>query len=325
MAHRTVLLVLSCQLILLVNVTAAFEPTRLECLAPAKKGGGMALSCHLLANALLKTDLISEKMSIQYKSGGIGAVAYNHVVGVRNNDPGLVVAASSGSALNIATGKFGHYGANAVRWLGALGADHGVIAVRPEAPWTTLEELLETLRENPEHIVFGGGGSIGSQDWMKIALLVRQAEINPRLIRFASFEGGGEALLSFFSGQIDVFSGDASEIHHIPQDKIRILAVLSDERLPGNLAVSPTAKEQGFDVIWTVWRGFYMGPKVSNEAYNWWVATLRRLLNTNEFKQERERLGMYPFGLVGREFGQFVRDNVTKQRQLAKDIGLLHE
>ncbi len=323
MPYRAVLLFAFCQLVFFINVTAAFDSTRLECLAPAKKGGGMSLSCHLLANSLYKSDLISEKMSIRYKSGGIGAVAYNHVVGIRNRDPGLVVAASSGSALNIATGKFGRYDSSAVRWLGALGADHGDIAVRPDAPWNTLKELLTALRDNPEKIVFGGGGSIGSQDWMKIALVVRDAQINPRLIRFASFEGGGEALLSFFSGHIDVFSGDASEIHHIPPEKIRILAVLSKARLPGNLASSPTAREQGYDVIWTVWRGFYMGPEVSDDAYNWWVATLKRLLSTNEFKQERERLGMYPFSLVGKEFDRFVHDNVSKQRQLANDIGLL--
>ena len=93
-------------MLLLLCVTTelpAFEPTAYECLAPAKVGGGMDLSCRLAANALLAANLIDVPMTINFKPGGIGAVAYNYVVGVHNNDPQLIVAASSGSALNIAT------------------------------------------------------------------------------------------------------------------------------------------------------------------------------------------------------------------------------
>ena len=322
MARRYSGLLFFCLLLMPVCRAAAFEPARTECLVPAQKGGGMSVTCTLLANALLQSDLITEEMTIQYKPGGIGAVAYNHVVGIRRNDPTLVVAASSGSTLNLASGKFGRYDVNSVRWLGAIGADYGVIAVRPDAPWSTLGELLQTLRQTPEKVVFGGGGSIGSQDWMKTALLAREAGVNPSLLRFAAFEGGGDALHSFFSGHIDVFSGDVSEIHHLTPEKIRVLAVLSDERLPGLMWI-PTAREQGFEVVWTVWRGFYMGPEVSNEAYNWWVNTFRQLIKTEELAQERQRLGLYPFGLIGAEFGQFVRENVVQQHQLAIDIGLL--
>ena len=66
-------------------------------------------------------------MAVTYMEGGVGAVAYNHVVGKRAKRPGLIIAASSGSALLLAQGKFGEYDENAVRWLGALGADYGVI------------------------------------------------------------------------------------------------------------------------------------------------------------------------------------------------------
>ncbi len=322
MAQRYLLFLL-CSLLVVPAFTAhSFDPMRTECLVPAKKGGGMALTCTLLANSLLRSDLITEKMTLQYKPGGIGAVAYNHVVGVRSADPKLVVAASSGSALNLASGKFGSYDVNAVRWLGALGADYGVIAVRRDAPWNTLGELLDDLKQRPESIIFGGGGSIGSQDWMKTALLAREVEIDPRRLRFVAFEGGGEALVSFFSGHIDVFSGDVSEIYLLDNKRFRVLAVLSEARLPG-LAGTPTAREQGFDVVWTVWRGFYMGPKVSDEAYRWWVNTFRRLIKTEEFARERKRLGLYPFALIGEEFGAFVRNSVTRQRRLVKDIGLL--
>jgi len=303
----------------------AFEPSKTECLIPAKKGGGMALSCELVAHALKESNLIDQDMFLKFKPGGIGAVAYNYIVGVRNNDPELIVAASSGSALNIATRKFGEYDANAVRWLGALGADYGLIAVRLDAPWNDLNELVSALKNSQKKIIIGGGGSIGSQDWMKAALIAKTSGIDPRSIRYVAFEGGGAALSALFAGYINVFSGDVSEIHHLELSKIKVLAVLSKERLPGKLSGVPTAREQGYDVEWTIWRGFYMGPKVGEDAYNWWVNTFRRLIKTKEFETERNRLGLYPFSLIGRQFDVFVQQSVERQRQIAVDIGLINE
>jgi putative tricarboxylic transport membrane protein len=304
--------------------SAAFELTRPECLVPAKKNGGLDLTCILAANALLKADLIDTPMSINYKPGGIGAVAYNYVVGVRNNDPQLLVAASSGSALNIAIKKFGRYDANAVRWLGALGADYGVIAVRDDAPWQSLDELIESLKKDQNSIIFGGGGSIGSQDWMKTALVVKAVGIDPKSIRYAAFEGGGEAATALLEGYIQVFPGDAAELHNLLKTKkVRVLALLAETRLPGIFAGVPTAKEQGISVNWTIWRGYYLGPKVSDDDYNWWVNTFRRLIKTDEFQQERKRNGLYSFEMIGQPFEEFVRNSVRQYRQVATDIGLL--
>lgn len=303
----------------------ALEPANPECLAPAKRGGGIHLTCELATRSLLAANLLDVPMTLNYKPGGIGAVAYNYVVGVRNSDPGLIVAASSGSALNLAIKKFGSYDVEDVRWLGALGADYGVIAVHADAPWDNLDDLIAALRKK-ETIVVGGGGSIGSQDWMKFALLMKEAGIDPRATSYVAFEGGGEALSAFSSGYIQVFSGDISEVNPLREkDRVKILAVLATERLPGEFAEIPTAIEQGYPVDWRVWRGFYMGPEVSDEAYNWWVNTFRRLVKTEEFSRQREQTGLFPFFMVGDEFDSYVRTSVRKHRQTAVSIGLIDE
>ncbi|MGW8313160.1 MAG: Bug family tripartite tricarboxylate transporter substrate binding protein [Desulfuromonadales bacterium] len=307
----------------LAEVSPAFEPNHQECLVPAKPRGGMEIACRLAANSLWATRLIDTPMSIDFKPGGIGAVAYNHVVGVRNNDPQLIVSASTGSAVNIAIGKFGRYDVNDVRWLAALGADYGVIAVRNDAPWHSLAELLTDLAANYDHLTIGGSGSIGSQDWIKTALLVKQVGIDPRRIHYVAFEGGGEAAEALLNGYTQIFPGDAAELHKLfAEKKVRILAVLAKERLPGLYSKIPTAKEQGYPLEWTIWRGYYMGPHVSDDAYNWWVSTLRRLVKTEEFKKERENLGLYPFELIGSEFDEFIKTRVKAFQKIATEIGL---
>ncbi len=295
-----------------------------ECIAPAKPGGGYDLTCRLAANGLQDTGLIDKPMMVTYMPGGIGAVAYNHVNGVRNDDPDLIVAASTGAAVNLALGKFGQYDGDEVRWLGALGADYGAIVVKADARWHNLDELMTDLKQHPGDIVFGAGGTVGSQDWMKAALTARTVGVSARDFRYVAFEGGGESLAALLGGHIQVFTGDLSELRpHLKSGKIRVLAALSKERMSGPYADIPTAVEQGYDVEWPIWRGYYMGPDVSDEAYDMWVERLRQLSEKDEFKALREARGLFPVSRFGKDFDLYVKEQVTQFKALAKEVGLV--
>jgi putative tricarboxylic transport membrane protein len=304
------------------NVQAQSGST--ECIAPAKPGGGYDLTCRLAANGLQETNLIDKPMMVSYMPGGIGAVAYNHVNGVRNDDPNLIVAASTGAAVNLALGKFGQYDADEVRWLGALGADYGAIVVRADAPWNSLNELMEDLKTGPEKIVFGAGGTVGSQDWMKAALTAKAAGISPRNLRYVAFEGGGESLAALLGGHIKVYTGDLSELSsHLDSGSVKVLAALSEERVGGSFGDIPTALEQGYDVQWPIWRGYYMGPDVSDEAYNTWVERLKELSEKEKFAELRKARGLFPMARFGEDFDSYVKAQVAQFKQLAKEVGLI--
>jgi putative tricarboxylic transport membrane protein len=300
----------------------SFELEKSECIAPAKPGGGHDIMCQMLAASVAESLLID--MSIRYMPGGIGALAFNYAISVRPKDASMVVAVSTGTALNLALHKFGKYTESDVRWLGAVGTDYGVIAVRDDAPWRNLADLIETLRQNPAGPVMGAAGSIGSQDWMKLALTLDKAGINPKSIRYISFEGGGEASDALLKGHIQVFPGDFTEIvNHLRGGRVRLLAVFSDQRLPGKYADIPTAREQGYDVVWPVWRGYCLPPKVSNVEYHWWVNTLFRLEASGIFPREREKLHLFPLMLIGEDFDLYVKENVRQLREFGQKFGLV--
>lgn len=298
-------------------------PESTECIAPAKPGGGYDLTCRLAANGLQETGMISKPMMVSYMPGGIGAVAYNHVNGVRDDDPGLIVAASTGAAVNLALGKFGQYDADEVRWLGALGADYGAIVVNADAPWQNLDELMAELQENPGSVVFGAGGTVGSQDWMKAALTAKAADVDPKRLRYVAFEGGGEALAALLGNHIQVFTGDLSELQsQLESGKIRVLAALSEERMGGPYADIPTAAEQGYDVQWPIWRGYYLGPEVSDEAYAEWVERMQALSEDPAFIKLREERGLFPMSRFGDDFDSYVKNQVADFKSLAEEVGL---
>src|SRR5690606_9046474 len=116
-------------------------------------------------------------------------------------------------------------------------ADYGAIIVRADSPFQSLKDLIEATRANPGKVVYGADGSVGSQDWMKSALIAREASVDPKSMRYVAFEGGGEAMTALMGGHVQVYSGDASEVAaHLKGGRVRVLAVLAPERLPGELA-----------------------------------------------------------------------------------------
>lgn len=301
----------------------AGEPKKPECIAPAKPGGGFDLTCKLAQSGLKDTNQLTKPMRVTYMPGGVGAVAYNKIVA---NDPAngdAIIAFSTGSLLNLAQGKFGQYTEKDVRWLAAVGTDYGMVAVNADSPLKTLQDLADTLKKDPKSISFGAGGSVGGQDWLQTAMVAKAAGVNPKDMSYVALEGGGEAVTAVLGNHISVVSAGIAEMGpHIESGKIRVLAVFSPNRLEGKLKDIPTAKEQGFDVEWPVIRGYYMGPKVSDDSYNWWKTHFEAMMKDPKFAELRASRDLLPFAMTGDELNQYVAKTTEEMRVLSKEFDL---
>ncbi len=295
-----------------------------ECIAGAKPGGGFDLTCKLAQQALQELKVAKDPMRVTYMPGGIGAVAMNAIVAQRPADANAIVAFSGGSLLNIAQGKFGKWTENDVKWLAAVGADYGSVSVGKNAAWKTLPELMAALKADPSKVPMGGGGTVGSQDWTKAALLAKKVGVDPKAMRWVSFEGNGEATTALMGGHIQVMFGDVSaDEPQAEAGNIRMLAVFADKRLVGKSAGIPTAKEQGYDVQWPIIRGFYMGPKVPDADFRTWNDAFVKMMATKEWAAMREQRGLQPFDMVGADLDRFVKKSVSEYRKQAEEFGLV--
>lgn len=291
-----------------------------ECIVPSKPGGGFDQTCKLARKALEG----QVPLRLSYLPGGIGAVAWSSIVSQRRAEPDTLVAFSGGSLLNLALGKMGRSSVTDVRWVAGLGMDYGMIAVSADSPYRTLRDLMTAMRRDPGAITIGAGGTIGSQDWIKVALLARQARIDPGKLQFVAFEGGGESITAMLAGHVQAVSGDVSEASlHAVSDRIRVLAVFSDARLPGPLSQVPTAREAGYDLTWPIIRGVYMGGKVADADYQRWVAAFKHMMADKSFDRLRAEHGFYPFALTGDEFTDYVTKTEKYYRQKATELGLV--
>ncbi len=317
-------------LLFLVLALAAFAAgaapaPEAECLVPSKPGGAMDLTCKLAQHALQDRPG-APRLKLSYMPGGVGAVAWHTLGSQRRSEPNTLVAFSGGSVLNLARGKFGKASADDVRWVAAFGADYGMVAVPADSPYRTLGELLAALRRDPRKVLVGMSGTVGSQDWMKMALLLSMSGADPRKMRFVALEGGGEQFVAMQAGHVQAISGDSSEaLLYAGRGTIRVLAVLSERRLPGVLAGVPTAREQGYDVVWPVIRGVWMGPGVSDRDYRRWVEAFAGMEADPEFARMREQAGLYPFSRTGDALTRYIKGSIAEYNRQAARFNLVRE
>jgi putative tricarboxylic transport membrane protein len=257
-------------------------------------------------------------------TGAGGGVAYANVVSQRDNDPNLIVAASLATTVRLAQGQYSRFTERDVRWLGAIAADFGLVAVKADAPWKTMQELVAAWKADPSKIAVGGGSAVGGQDHMKVLLLGRAAGIDPRSIKYVPFDGGGQAITSLLGGFIQVFAGDASELRgQVEGGTVRVLGMMAPRRLPPPYANVPTLKELGYNVDWIVWRGFYVPKSMPANAYEFWIQALRKVAKSPEWAKVREQNSLGEFLSLGAEFQVFVDRQVNEFRNLSRELGLI--
>jgi putative tricarboxylic transport membrane protein len=303
----------------------AFEPSKVKCIAPADPGGGWDFTCRSVGRTLSELNFVPGQVTVTNMPGAGGGVAYSYVVGKRNKDNNLLVAASTATTSRLAQNQYAGLSADQARWIASLGADFGVIAVPASSPYKNLKDLMAAVKANPRSVAFGGASAVGGWDHMKVLLLGKKAGMDQaRDIKYVSFNAGGNAITQLLGGHIDAFTGDLSEIAgQLDADKLRVVAVLADERLPEKFSNLPTAAEQGFDVVGANWRGFYMGGEVSDKAYNYWVDALEKLYKSEQWKQAMTKNGLVPFWRGGEQFDSFVKAQVKDLQSLSREIGVL--
>ncbi|HSP58947.1 MAG TPA: tripartite tricarboxylate transporter substrate-binding protein [Halomonas sp.] len=304
----------------------AFEPEgKVECIAPSDPGGGWDFTCRSVGNVLQDLDLVSGNVQTINMAGAGGGVAYGHTISKRAGDEKLLVAASTATTTRLAQGQFPDMTADMVNWIGALGADYGIIAVSADSEFDDLNDLMDALKEDPRSVKFAGGSAKGGWDHLKVLIAAQAAEVEnlPR-IAYLSYNNGGEALTQVIGGHVEAFTGDITEAQGFMESgDLKVLAVLSEERLPGEFEDIPTAREQGIEALGPNWRGFYMPADISDDAKQYWVDAMDTIYASDEWQSVMKQNGLMPFHMSAGEFETFVNDQIADIEQLSKDIGLI--
>ena len=301
----------------------ATTASAVECIAPANAGGGWDFTCRQIGKILYDIGEVDSPVQVTNMAGGGGGLAFSHVVNERSDDPDLIVAASSATTTRLAQNAFGGMTADQVRFVGAIGADPGVIIVAADSPYQTLGDLVAAVQAG-EDISFAGGSAAGGFDHLKVLQIMRAGGVEDiRAIKYIGVDGGADAITQTIGGFTTGMTGDMSEVvGFIQSGEVRPLAVLTEERVPGFEDI-PTAMEQGYDVVAVNWRGLYVPKDISDERFQEWADMLSAVAESQEWQDAMAANGLAPFTRVGDDFQSWVDEVVAETVELSTEIGVI--
>lgn len=305
-------------------ISFALPAAAAECIAPANPGGGWDFTCRQIGKILYDIGQESTPVQVTNMAGAGGGLAFSYVANERNNDPELIVAASSATTTRLAQNAYGGATADQVRFVGAIGADPGVLVVAADSPLQNLDDMVNAIKADPSSIAFAGGSAAGGFDHMKPLQVLKAGGFDDiRSIKYIGLDGGADAITQTIGGFTQVMTGDMSEIvGFIKSGEVRALAVLTEERVPGFEDI-PTAREQGYDVVAVNWRGLYVPKGISDEEFNAWATKLQAVADSAEWKAAMEANGLAPFTKVGADFQSWVDNVIAETVTLSKEIGVI--
>lgn len=307
-----------------LGLGAAGTVSAAECIAPANPGGGWDFTCRQIGKIMYDIGAVDKPIQVTNMAGAGGGLAYGHVVAERGNDADLIVAASSATSTRLAQNAYAGMTADQVRFVGAIGADPGVIVVAKDSPFQSLGDLVDAIKADPGSVAFAGGSAVGGFDHLKPLMVLQRAGFTEiTKVKYIGVDGGADAITQTVGGFTQAMSGDMSEVvGFLKSGDVRAIAVLTEERVPGFETI-PTAKEQGFDVVAVNWRGLYVPKDVSDETFDMWAGRLQAVADSDEWKAAMAANGLAPFTKVGGDFQSYVDGVVTEVRQLSKDLGVI--
>ena len=225
--------------------TPAYPTKPVELVVPYPAGGGTDVLGRAFALAALKH--LPQPLIVINKPGAAGAIGWADTLNCK--EPGYKVALLATDLMtqpNMGLTKITYQDFTPIA---RLNYDPAAITVRADAPWKTAEEFIAAAKTGDFRIGNGGNGST----WHLSAAAIE----DKTGVKFnhIPFSGANPAALALLGGHIEAITVSAAEVYtHVAAGKLRVLAVMSEERIKGFENV-PTLKERGFDISMGTWRG----------------------------------------------------------------------
>lgn len=290
-------------------------------LIPGGAGGGWDGTARGTGEALTKAGLVGTA-SYENMSGGGGGKAIGYLIENADSNHGTLMVNSTPIVIRSLTGVFPHNFRDLTLVAGTIG-DFAAIVVGKDSPINTMADLLAAYDANPSGTAMGGGSVPGGMDHLVAAMVMEAAGKDALGVKYIPYDAGGKAMAALLSGEIAALSTGFSEAVDLANaGEVKIIGVTSDERVDA-AADAQTMKEQGIDISFVNWRGFFAAPGLPQDTLTQYQDVLAKMYDTPEWEDVRTRNGWVNIHNAGDDFKAFLEGQEQVIGALMKKLGFL--
>ena len=287
-------------------------------------GGGWDGTARGTGEALTKSGML-KSASFENMSGGGGGKALAFMINTKPKN--TILVQSTPLVLRSITRHEGYVTGSGVLSYkdvtpiaGVIG-DYGAIAVAKNSPYKNFKDVVDAYKKNPSSIKMAGGSVRGSMDHLIGALAFQAAGANPNDVAYIPYDAGGKALAGLLSGETQIISTGLGELMGA-RDQVRIIGITAPSRV-ADAPDAPTLKEQGYDVQFVNWRGFFGPPNMSNKDKKALSTMLGKVMETPEWEAVRKRNAWVNIYNSDKDFVKFLDAQTVEMTALMKKLGVI--
>ncbi len=287
-------------------------------------GGGWDGTARGTGEALTKSGML-KSASFENMSGGGGGKALAFMINTQPKN--TVLVQSTPLVLRSITRHKGYVSGSGVLSYkdvtpiaGVIG-DYGAIAVAKDSPYKNFKDVVDAYKKDPKSIKMAGGSVRGSMDHLIGALAFQAAGANPNDVAYIPYDAGGKALAGLLSGETQIISTGLGELMGA-RDQVRIIGITAPSRV-ADAPDAPTLKEQGYDVQFVNWRGFFGPPNMSNKDKKALSKMLGKVMKTPEWEAVRKRNAWVNIYNSDKDFVKFLEKQTVEMTALMKKLGVI--
>ena len=308
------------------TTTSSFAIDKLHFVIGGGAGGGWDGTARGTGEALTKAGFL-KSASFENMSGGGGGKALAFMINTKPANTILVqstplvlrsITRHKGYVTDGGSGVLSYK--NVVPIAGVIG-DYGAIAVAKDSPFKNFKDVVDAYNKDPKSVKMAGGSVRGSMDHLIGALAFQVAGANPNNVIYVPYDAGGKALAGLLSGETQMISTGLGELMGA-RDQVRIIGITAPERV-ADAPDAPTLKEQGYDVQFVNWRGFFGPPGMSSSMKSEIATMLGDVQKTPEWEAVRKRNAWVNIYNPGDKFISFLENQTVEMTALMKKLGVI--
>lgn len=188
------------------------------------------------------------------------------------------------------------------------------LAVPTDSPYNTLEEFLAAAKKAPGKLKLCGSGSLSGHH---IATLSLQDQAESR-VTYIPETGSATQMTGFLGGHYDAIMANADDLFRF-RDKVRILAITSDDRL-SLFPDTPTFKEKGYDLVLSIDRGVAVPPGTPTETIAALEKAFMAIATDPTVIEAQLKEGFTPVAMGHKDATAYIADMTEFYGDILKDV-----
>ena len=216
-----------------------FPSRAVQVIVPATPGGPVDTAVRMIEPGL--SSALGASVVLLNRPGASGTVGMQSVATAEPNGYTIGQGVNSIFTISRVSGTNVPFNLDSFTLLGNYATDVSVLAVHPDAPWKTLDEMIAYVRDNPGKLTYASAG-VGTVSSLSMQALRHNFKLDMTAV---PFQGGAQLTVAILGRHVDIgmvpYTTGAAMFR---EKKLRALVTTAPARLPP-LPDIPTLAEKG--------------------------------------------------------------------------------